>query len=126
MSLMQFVTEECANHRSDGSCLGMPVLLTKDSKMFPAEKCRVAEKKRCTYFEKCVLPIAAQRGSGDVIDAYKSLAGQTAAIKFKARFCACGNPLASRDRYCESCKTKKRRETFRLATTRRRTSPVNS
>jgi hypothetical protein len=120
---MQFIGDECANHRDDGSCLGMPVLLTKDSKMFPAEKCRVAEKKRCDYFEKCVLPLATRQGIFAVLKAYGKIADAPGLVK-GVQFCDCGAAIGQNDKLCERCRAKNRRETMRRAMARYRKSAV--
>jgi hypothetical protein len=125
MNLMQFIGGECANHRDDGSCLGMPVLLTKDSKMFPAAKCRVAEKKRCAYFEKCVLPLATQRGEPPVLRQYGQLAA-TPELATSIRYCDCGAPMSKTARMCESCRLRNRRKTFRESANKHRRLAVNS
>ena len=138
MNLNNFIADECANHRRGGACPGMPVLLKHDEtgraipgQMFAAPKCRVAEGKRCDYFEKYVMPLAAKMGKPHIVDEYQNttetmMLGSSARAHVKARLCGCGTPLAARQRTCEHCQAKKRLESARLRMARRRELPVRS
>ena len=58
MTPMQFVREECANHR-DGRCVG--AMINEDlsvTRCAPRERCRIADGERCRYFEECIAPMA--------------------------------------------------------------------
>lgn len=115
MNLTMFIAEECANHRCNGSCLGMPALTQRGSKIFPADKCRVAEGKRCQYFEACVMPLAVEMGAPHLVDEYQNktnsmILGSSARAHVEMRTCGCGTPLAARQRTCDRCQAKKRRE----------------
>jgi hypothetical protein len=79
------------------------------------EKCNVEEGKRCAYFEKAVLPVAWQIGCGEsVVDQYQAQTKSVMQIQgVKARRCSCGEPLKPRQRYCQKCKHKRRKEAYR-------------
>lgn len=131
MNLTTFIAEECANHRHNGSCLGMPALIMRGSKIFPADKCRVAEGKRCQYFEACVMPLAVKMGAPHLVDEYQNktnsmILGSTARAHVKIRTCGCGTPLAARQRTCDRCQAKKRRESARRGMASLRQSGVSS
>ena len=58
MNPMQFVREECANHR-DGRCVGARINADLSiTRCAPRERCRIADGERCRYFEECVAPMA--------------------------------------------------------------------
>jgi hypothetical protein len=84
------------------------------------DKCKVEQGKRCEYFEKAVLPTAADIGLKELV--YK-LYGKQVGIdkevlkipqKEDARLCPdCGAALKPRHRYCDKCTIKRRRESYR-------------
>lgn len=82
-----------------------------------AVHCKVEQGKRCGYFERAVLPVAAQLGIGGLIgDAYADkvhLVGFRPKMTRDARLCGCGAPLKPRQRLCEKCAVEKRRKTYR-------------
>jgi hypothetical protein len=127
---MALIAGECANKMMHG-CLGMPIDCMTCT---PLEGCLVSAGLRCSYFEKCVLPIAnktpeyagadvnywaklSPQAEGRATDAqkthpfYRPLEVKPA----KAGRCCpdCGRPLAERKRVCELCRLKRRRNTER-------------
>jgi len=93
----------CANYYNDGCVL--------------RRTCKIEKGKRCLYFEKTVLPVAAELGIGGSIgDAYADkvgLVGFRPQMTKEARRCLCGAILLSRQRYCEKCSKRRRRESYR-------------
>jgi ribosomal protein L32 len=126
MTPAQFARDECANMLPDGACLGMKVESLLDSGQpktcSPRNRCRVADGKRCDYFERVILPLAnqpspksapdlqARRASAR--DAYLGMnAMARSTVKANVRPCpTCGNPRLPRHRLCESCGAAQRRE----------------
>jgi hypothetical protein len=80
-----------------------------------SEKCDVEEGKRCTYFERTVLPVAWQIGCGeDLRNQYENQTKSVVQIHGgDIRRCGCGEVLKSRQRFCKKCSIKRRRETYR-------------
>jgi len=130
MTPYQLARQECSNYQSDGSCLGIqPEGLTDPSvPMVPLDRCLLSTKpiKPCRFFEKCVLPLADQPDSaGGRIDGAKRAGWLEAQMKYlaarkktvpetKLRTCPdCGDPLAKRQRVCEKCSKKRRRDSQR-------------
>lgn len=73
-------------------------------------ECLVIEGKRCGYFEKAVLPT----GTREMFSKYEAHCGLTEPlVRPKVRQCSCGKVLKSRQRYCEDCRRKRRRTTYR-------------
>ncbi len=76
--------------------------------------CLVEQGKRCGYFEKAVLPIAGEIGQQKIYAAYESLTGADPLARPQARLCPdCGAELKPRQRYCDNCKKKRRRQSYR-------------
>ncbi|MCX7006807.1 MAG: hypothetical protein NTY53_06100 [Kiritimatiellaeota bacterium] len=113
MKPMQMIREECANHQSNGSCLG--VQIAKDLTMpyaKPRPRCLVTDGQRCGYFEACVLPLAdivseprrAKEYQAAVVE-YRQITNQKAA---KVRTCPdCGGALQPRKQLCPACAQKR-------------------
>ena len=86
--------------------------------------CLVIEGRRCGHFETAVLPTAAYTGQlVRITQLYErkvgapGITGQASAI---TRSCPdCGGELKLRQRYCESCKKRRRRKSFQKARSRR-------
>jgi len=84
-----------------------------------AEVCKVQQGQRCDYFEKNVLPTAEEIGLGDCVNAqYAKQVGlkqDLIASRGEIRRCpTCGAALRHRQRFCNDCSKKRRRETYRL------------
>jgi hypothetical protein len=78
--------------------------------------CSVQAGKRCGYFEKAVLPT----GSSEIFSKYEAHCGLIEPlVRPKVRLCSCGNVLKSRQRYCEDCRRKRRRATYRKSRQRK-------
>lgn len=136
-SPLTMAKDECANFNdSNSSCLGVTAdslrQEPKNVRAHPRSRCLLADGGRCDYFERIVLPLA-ERGVThflDARDAYFAKAIRAAGMRPNAeltlaqpktiRQCQCGNPLAAGHRFCEKCKTAKRRETYRSSKTRQR------
>jgi hypothetical protein len=127
MSPTQFAQDECANRLADGGCLGVGVDSLVDRGQVktctPRARCRVAEGRRCDYFERVVLPLADRPSPNN------DPAAQARRLSAKASYqgfhgiggdesgtCSdCGGPRPKGHRFCESCGGRRRR-----AATRRR------
>jgi hypothetical protein len=123
MTPLTLARAECANMRHSGKCMGISVeSLIDDGKppvATPRDICLLAQRKRCDYFERCILPLAdhpspddnpkLQAGRADAREIYL---GQHVICTggIKGRCPDCGGPRPRRHRYCESCSTKHRRE----------------
>jgi len=87
------------------------------------DKCLVQEGQRCEYFERAVLPTAADIGLKDVVySAYErqvGIAGNGLLKRDQIRRCQCGAELKRRQRYCDDCTAKRRRQTYRRSRQRR-------
>jgi hypothetical protein len=79
--------------------------------------CKIEKGKRCAYFERSVLPVAAQLGIGGIIgDAYSDkvgLIGLRPKMTKDARRCPCGEILQPRQRFCKKCAERRRKDTYR-------------
>ena len=88
-----------------------------------AEHCAVEQGERCEYFERAVLPTAADIGQEEhVRSLYAKHVGLEGCQSDRpsTRECpGCGGELLRRQRYCDSCKKKRRRETYRKARSKR-------
>ena len=89
------------------------------------ETCKVQEGKRCGYFERAVLPTAADVGLNDAVysqyEAQVRIAGGGLLKRSQVRRCPdCGDEVGPRQRYCENCAKRRRRESYRRARGRRR------
>ncbi len=69
VTLTSFLKQECCNFFSN-ECLGVDVF----GKRFREQGiCYIVEKTPCVYFVKCVLPVAKDKGYGDVISRYQRI-----------------------------------------------------
>ncbi len=110
LTLTSFIRNECANIIRQTECLGIDVL----GKRFRREgPCYVLKQDPCGYFVKCVLPIAKQRGYGNVISQYQRIDINSELKKVKVRKCGCGEDLPKGKKFCEKCRKKKRQKTNR-------------
>ena len=126
MNPQQFAKRDCANCRSDGSCLGISEHDLDDPKVAAElDKCKLAENpmEPCSYFERFVLPLADQpspKGQPQLqsqrLDARQAYLMQTKRQVLGAvvRTCPeCGATIAPRRRLCEKCAKKRRRASSR-------------
>lgn len=102
MTPQQLAKQECANW-DNGMCFDNP--------------CRLAENKRCTYFEEAVLPLekhisdeAYRKSILDAADRYGKVLGGP-----RRRCPDCGAPLQARRRLCGDCRRKHRQQAAREA-----------
>jgi len=107
-TLVRFVKDECANYNKHYQ-------LCADDK-----PCKVLSGQRCGYFEKAVLgppDYKYKLPDYDYAKLFAQYAEQTKAENqiVKQRLCGCGKPLRLRQRYCDTCKQKKRQKTKREA-----------
>jgi hypothetical protein len=124
-----FARMECANMRSDGSCLGIQpedlVNCGQEKLVYPLTKCLLAEKpiKPCKYFERCVLPIAdwpppddkPQLGQERIEARDQYLAARKMEVpEVSGRACPdCGAILGKNKRLCPKCSRNRRLESYR-------------
>ena len=137
MSPARFAHDECANHQPDGECLGVGVDSLVDrgqaKTCTPRARCRVAEGKRCEYFERLVLPLADKPSPAD--DRLLQQRRASAREEYLGRHIIrghdggrcpeCGNPRPRRHRFCETCSARSRREATRRRVQQHRQSPVS-
>ncbi len=109
-TLVSFIRAECDNITSTNLCLGLDVF---GKRFMDQDRCLVLRKKRCDYFKKCVLPLAKLMGCYDRIFKEYIKFDKTVDQSEEARFCECGEELKPRERFCERCRKKRRRETKR-------------
>jgi len=101
-SPLEMARLECANHVGSGCFNERPCLLAQRGV-------------RCSYFESAVLPLSKRKAAyADVPNQYWARAKVDGMREDAAeRVCACGNALAARERVCERCKIRRRRESYR-------------
>jgi hypothetical protein len=79
--------------------------------------CKVEKGQRCSYFEKAVLPLSAQLGIKEsILAAYSVKTGLPDVLKIvtrEVRYCGCGEVLKPRQRFCDRCAEKHRKQTYR-------------
>ncbi len=78
--------------------------------------CLVEQGQRCGYFEKAVLPTAADIGLGErMYSLYEKQCNVSGTLeRSQIRICPdCGTGLKPRQRYCDNCAKKHRRESYR-------------
>jgi hypothetical protein len=110
IKLSAFVKQECADY-VNSECLGIDVF----GKKFREQGiCFILENKPCVYFVRCVLPIARERGYGDVISRYQEIDIDSKLMKFETRKCECGESLPKGKQICEKCRKKRRQNTKRI------------
>jgi hypothetical protein len=105
MRPQQLARTECANWQ-DGACAGIEE---------HHDKCLVADGEKCAYFEGSVLQLDAlskdDRYRQQIIEARIAYNGRAEA---RGRPCPdCGTPMRPRQRYCDECRKKRRREAAR-------------
>ena len=121
MSPLQIAKAECANFHGDDGCLGFPVeCMTSDQPTMaaPLDRCKLAKAgERCAYFECVVIPLAKSHPEkyAKAVETYTASRTRNALLVGPARLCECGNPLPKHRRFCEKCRTRKRRESTRAA-----------
>ena len=105
-ALKGFIKDECANYdKHYQSCIW-------------DRPCMVLSSARCGYFEKVVLCPAGYKFRLPDYD-YQKLSAQyteqtrTQAESVNQRLCGCGNPLRHRQRFCDDCTQKRRKDTNR-------------
>jgi len=128
MTALQIAYAECANWRKDGKgCLG--AIIDDDLQIRrckPRERCLLSTPgERCQYFEECVAPM----GPG-IYDEARRVAFMAAVRDYRLAAklpCAeerpcpmCGRPMEPRQRFCEICASRRRKETKRLSMARAR------
>jgi hypothetical protein len=82
------------------------------------DKCFVEEGQRCGYFEKAVLPKAADIGLGErMYSLYEKQCNVSSTLeRSQTRICPdCGTGLKPRQRYCDNCKRRRRQKSYRRA-----------
>ena len=104
-TLTKFVKNECANYDKYQRCIY-------------GESCKVLSGKQCGYFEKAVLGPPNYRFRLPCYDYGKLFAQYAEQTKaepqaVKQRLCECGKSLRPRQRLCEDCKEKKRKDAYR-------------
>jgi len=124
MSPYGFARAECANMRPVGICL------------WTEKPCLLKQGKRCSYFERCILPLAddsSPHAQPDLqskrLAARETYLGQHALVAGKDesnnRTCPeCGSILGKYQRLCDKCRVKRRREADRRKKQRKRGEPV--
>ncbi|HBG28205.1 MAG: hypothetical protein A2Y10_19705 [Planctomycetes bacterium GWF2_41_51] len=93
----------CANYDRDrGGCIF-------------GNKCKVESCERCSYFERAVLPTAAQLGFENILTDYtkKTNFQYMPAKANQARICSCGQALKPRQRLCRKCAENRRKQAYR-------------
>ncbi|MBA7632894.1 hypothetical protein ES703_40450 [subsurface metagenome] len=80
--------------------------------------CKVEQGQRCGYFEKAVLPTAADIGLGErMYSLYEKQCSVSGTLeRSQMRICPdCGTGIKARQRYCDNCKKRRRRKSYRKA-----------
>ncbi len=109
-TLLGFVKAECADY-VNSECLGIDVF---GKRFIEQGSCFILENKPCMYFVRCVLPIAKERGYGNVISSYQKIDIDSKLMKFKTRKCECGIDIPKGKQICEICRKKRRQITKRM------------
>ncbi len=110
IKLSAFVKQECADY-VNSECLGIDVF---GKKFREQGSCFILENKPCAYFVRCVLPIAKERGYGDVISRYQEIDIDSKLMKYKTRKCECGQDIPKGKQICENCRKERRQNTKRI------------
>lgn len=84
------------------------------------DTCKVQDGQRCGYFEQAVLPTADAIGLKEAIyyqyEQQVGLVGIGVLKRGQVRRCPdCGDEVKPRQRYCENCSKRRRRESYRRA-----------
>lgn len=79
------------------------------------ESCLMEQGKRCAYFERAVLPTAADTGQTErIYAAYEKQCKVGLLARPQQRICPdCGTGLKPRERFCDNCKRKHRQKANR-------------
>ena len=112
MAVNQLIVNECANWLPDHKCIGVSMF---DNIPFGNGRCIVIlNKKKCKYFEKCVLPLAKYSDNErDIVDDY-CIANPSFLKKKKLRMCRCGKKSLDRGKQlCDKCRVKGRKKTWK-------------
>ncbi len=131
MTPLQSTRAECANHQTNGSCLG--VQIAKDLTLTcakPLPHCLVADGQRCGYFEACVLPMAdivtEPRRAKELRQAATEYRRVSELALENMRPCPdCGAPLQPRKKLCPVC-AQQRHKTATRAAMRKARQPVSN
>ena len=86
------------------------------------DNCLIQDSKRCGHFEKTVLPTAADIRSGErIYSLYEKQCGISGTLqRDQMRICPdCGTGLKPRQRYCDGCANKRRRQSYRNSRSKR-------
>uniref|UniRef100_A0A6H1ZGV9 Uncharacterized protein n=1 Tax=viral metagenome TaxID=1070528 RepID=A0A6H1ZGV9_9ZZZZ len=131
MTPAKFARDECANLIAPRECLGVSVDSLLDhgqpKTATPRDVCLIFLGKRCTYFERVILPLADDPSPKDDpgLQARRAYArseylGLHARAKTRThprtppRSCAdCGTPIPPRFRLCHACRAKHQRLAYR-------------
>ncbi len=121
-TLTSFIRAQCSSFTGNG-CIGVTIKRELDekgrvelkNKMFnKTGKCLVIEEKEpCVFFRESVLPLAEHYGVYSKILSEYTEIDQSVIKDIHTRFCDCGNELKPEERICDSCKRKRRRETYK-------------
>jgi len=128
MTALQIAYAECANWRKDGKgCLG--AVIDDDLQIrrcFPRPRCVLGTPgERCLYFEECVAPMAPSIDNPNRrLEFEAAVRDYRLAAKLPCaddRPCpVCGRPMEPRQRFCEICASRRRKETKREGMARAR------
>lgn len=130
ITFLEMAKQQCPNYAFDG-CDN--IMITDSLRLVRREllqKCLLALKKRCDYFEECVAPMVnyisdldkSKEYSG-AISEYKELHH----ISEISRKCpSCDEPLPARKRFCAKCTLQRRQKANRAAVRRFRGLGVSS
>jgi len=77
------------------------------------EPCKVQNGKRCKYFERCVLPTAADMGLNTCVYRKYEKLMKARLKKKKVRHCVCGREMQKHRRYCDLCREQRRKKSNR-------------
>ena len=128
MSPKQLARQECANY-DNGICSRVMINSDLSNAIDPelrGEPCLVS-KTRCEYFEKCIVPLekfVKHRNDGNEIQ--KAIKTYKSNIMGIDNFRRCRNcfeevsGMKPNERYCSSCKVKRKRSTWRRSKRRSR------
>lgn len=120
-SLSKFARENCANYHGDNQCFGLNVRTLTDEAFRPPGDCYVVFGKRCSYFKRAVLGkrdtpyphlcfVKDPEYENRVWDQWASI-DLSAQQENKRRSCPmCDAPLMPRQRFCDTCKIKRRKK----------------
>lgn len=105
MQLNEIIKRECCNYMAGNRCIKNNM-----------NKCHVKETKdlggkACSYFKRCVLPLAIREGHKHVISSYETIDPSLAEdAKIKIRYCSCGNgnTMSKGKKMCDICRKNNR------------------